>query len=320
MRLRQSAETAPGRGFIDPRVLARIDDLELIAKHVVDGFINGLHRSPYLGLSMDFAEHRQYMPGDDIRRVDWRVFARTDRYYVKEFEAETNANFAVLLDVSKSMGWGSGEVTKLEYAKYLAASLTYFSHSQRDRVGLVTFDSDIVEYVPPAAKHMDLVLHALDRSQPSKQGALAPPLKKAAEVLGRRGVLVLISDFYEDPESVIDAVTSLRYRGHDVIVFHVLDRAEIDFPFDEAASFEDVETGERIPVVPETQRAQYRELVAEHVARLAKGFADHRIDYALFDTSTPLDYALFSYLSDRERLTRGGVRGVVSHGLKEAVS
>lgn len=318
MRLSHVKGSVPGSGFIDPRVLTRIDNLELVAKHVVDGFINGLHRSPYLGLSLDFAEHRQYMPGDDIRRVDWRVFARTDRYYVKEFEAETNANFCVLLDVSKSMGWGSGDITKLDYAKYLAAALTYFSHGQRDRVGLVTFNQDVVEYVPPAAKHMDLVLHALDRAQAAGQGGLAAPLRKAADVLARRGIIVLISDFYEDPQAAVDAVTALRYRGHDVIVFHVLDKAEIEFPFDEAASFEDLETGERIPVVPETQRARYRELIADHVGKLARGFADHRIDYALFDTSTPLDYALFSYLADRERLSRGGVRGVVSQGLRSA--
>jgi len=170
----------PGARFVDPTVLARIGNLELVARAVVDGFINGIHRSPYFGASVDFAEHRGYVPGDDIRRVDWRLYARTDRYYIKEYEADSNSNFSVLLDVSKSMGFGSRGLTKLEYGKILAGCLTYLVHRQRDRVGLTAFDSDIVEHVPPSAKHMDVVLHMLDRLQPARAaaqdgGALRPP-------------------------------------------------------------------------------------------------------------------------------------------------
>jgi uncharacterized protein (DUF58 family) len=305
MRLAHAkAGSVPGAGFVDPRVLARIDNLELMARTVVDGFINGLHRSPYLGLSLDFAEHRQYMPGDDIRRIDWRLFARTDRHYVKEFEADTNSNFTALLDVSKSMTYGSKGISKLDYGRYLAASLSYFSHQQRDRVGLITFDDDIVDYVPPSAKHLDVVLHTIDRISPSKPGRLGPPLLKAASTMQRRGIIALISDFYEEPEAVFDAVKHLRGRGNDLMIFHLLDPAEIDFPFDEASNFEDLESGERIPIVPETQRAQYRELIANHVSRLNRLFTDNHMDYALFDTATPLDYALFNYLSRRERLSR----------------
>ncbi|MGH7552949.1 MAG: DUF58 domain-containing protein [Longimicrobiales bacterium] len=304
MRTLHARGTVPGSGFVDPRVLARISNLELVARTVVEGFINGLHGSPYLGLSLDFAEHRAYMPGDDIRRIDWRVYARTDRYYVKEFEADTNANFIVLLDVSKSMAYGSKGITKIDYGRFLAASLLYFSHQQRDRVGLVTFDDDIIEYVPPAAKHLDVVLHAIDRMQPKKPGRLGPPLRKASESLRRRGVVVLISDFYEEPDAVLDAVGHLRGKGNDLIVFHILDPAEIEFPFDEAGSFEDLETGERIPIVPETQRAKYRELIQGHVSELSKRLTEMRVDYALFDTATPLDYALFTFLSNRERLSR----------------
>jgi len=296
--------TAPGAGFIDPRTLARIDTLELVARYVVDGFINGLHKSPYLGLSIDFAEHRQYMPGDDIRRIDWRLYARTDRYFVKEFEADTNANFTVLLDVSKSMQFGYKGLTKFDYARYLAASLTYFSSQQRDRVGLATFDHELVDYVPPSAKHLDIVLHTIDRAEPRRQGQLKPALDHVMGTLNRRGILVVISDLYEPPEQVLDAVKPLRYRGNDVIVFHVLDPAEIDFPFEEAGNFEDLETGERIPVVPATQRAKYNELVMAHIAQLGKLFANDQIDYALFDTGTPLDYALFHYLSNRVRLMK----------------
>jgi uncharacterized protein (DUF58 family) len=300
----QAQSSVSGAGFIDPRTLARINNLELMARFVVDGFINGLHKSPYLGLSIDFAEHRPYMPGDDIRRIDWRLYARTDRYYVKEFEADTNANFTVLLDVSKSMQFGLKGINKFDYARYLAASLTYFSNQQRDRVGLITFDRGIVDYVPPSAKHLDVVLHTLDRAQPARAGELKPALDHILGTLKRRGILVIISDLYESPERVLDAIKPLRYRGNDVIVFHVLDPAEVDFPFEEAGNFEDLETGERIPIVPLTQRAKYNELVLAHIAELGRLFSHDQIDYALFDTNTPLDYALFHYLSNRVRLMK----------------
>lgn len=304
MRVAHHHTAVSGSGFVDPQVLARIDNLELLARTVVDGFINGLHRSPYLGLSLDFAEHRPYMPGDDIRRIDWRLFARTDRYYVKEFEADTNANFLMLMDVSRSMSYGSRGVTKMDYARYLGASLSYFSSQQRDRIGLITFDQEVLEYVPPSAKHLNIVLHTIDRIRPARAGQLGPALKHAAGTLTRRGILVLVSDLYEEPEAVLEAVKPLRYGGHDVIVFHVLDPAELEFPFDEAAPFEDLETGQRIPVVPDTQRERYRQLVEEHVARLRKLFTDNRIDYALLDTGKPLDFALFEYLSSREHLMK----------------
>lgn len=299
-----STAAAPGARFVDPRVLARIGNLELVSRAVVDGFINGLHRSPYFGASVDFAEHRGYVPGDDIRRVDWRLYARTDRYYIKEYEADSNSNFAVLLDVSKSMGFGSDGMSKLDYGRMLAGCLTYLVHRQRDRVGLVAFDSDVVEYVPPSAKHMDVALHVLDRLKPSRAGSLREPMSKIAEHFGRRGVLVLVSDLYEDPDDVIEAIGPLRFRGHDMIVFHLLDRAELDFEYADPSAFEDLESGEQIPVVPETLASQYRALVQAHIGALTERFAANRIDYTLVNTSSPLDHALFSYLTARERLTR----------------
>jgi uncharacterized protein (DUF58 family) len=316
MRLRHSAQPIPGANFIDPQTLARIGNLQLLARVVVDGFINGLHRAPYLGLSLDFAEHRAYYPGDDIRRIDWRLYARTDRYFIKEYEADTNSNFTVLLDVSKSLAYrGVGAVPKLEYAKYMAASLAYFSREQRDRVGLVTFDSDIVDYVPPSAKHLDVVLHTLHRSKPQRQGALAASLRKATELLRRRGLVVLISDLYEEPDAIQSAVGMLRHRGHDVIVFHILDRSEIDLegtvggiPLEEATSFEDLETGQRMPVITPAVRARYRAMIEEHIATVRRKLTEMRIDYALFDTTQPLDHALFTYLSAREHMTRGPAR------------
>jgi uncharacterized protein (DUF58 family) len=298
------ASVIPGARFVDPVVLARIGNLELVARAVVDGFINGIHRSPFFGASVDFAEHRGYVPGDDIRRVDWRLYARTDRYYIKEYEADSNSNFSVLLDVSKSMGFGSRGITKLDYGRILTGCLTYLVHRQRDRVGFVAFDSDIVEYVPPSAKHMDVTLHVLDRLKPSNPGSLRGPMHKVAENFGRRGLLVLVSDLYEDPDAVLEAVGPLRFRGHDLAVFHLLDPAELDFSFSEPAAFEDLESGEQIPIVPDALAGQYKELVEAHVNALRERFSANRIDYTLLNTSTPLDHALFSYLTTRERLLR----------------
>ncbi len=298
------ASAIPGARFVDPKVLARIGNLELVARSVVDGFINGIHRSPFFGASVDFAEHRGYVAGDDIRRVDWRLFARTDRFYIKEYEADSNSNFSVLLDVSKSMGYGSSSMTKLDYARMLTACLTYLVHRQRDRVGLVTFDDDVVEHVPPSAKHMETVLHVLDRIKPSRPGSLRAPLHKMAEHFGRRGLLVLVSDFYEEPDAVLEAVSPLRFRGNEIIVFHLLDEAELNFTFSNPSAFEDLESGEQLPVVPDVLAEQYRELVKAHTTALAERFSANRIDYTLVNTSSPLDHALFSYLSARERLSR----------------
>jgi Uncharacterized conserved protein (some members contain a von Willebrand factor type A (vWA) domain) len=314
----------PGAHLIDPTVLAKIGNLDLLARTVVDGFINGLHRAPHLGSSTDFAEHRQYMPGDDIRRIDWRLYGRTDKYFVKQYEADTNTNFSVVLDVSKSMRYGggasedTGRVSKLEYGAYLAACLTYFSSLQRDRVGLVTVDTDVVDYIPSSAKHLRVVLQALDRALKEGREAsatdatkglgvaptLAPPLRKLSEIYRRRSMLVVISDFYEEPEAVVDAVNNLRGRGNDIMVFHLLDPTELEFPFIDSTNFVDLETGEKMPVIPEYLRKQYREVVREHIASLGRLLRDQRIDYALFDTSKPLDGALFAYLATRERLRR----------------
>src|SRR5918995_7416552 len=280
-----SPTAIPGARFMDPVVLARIGNLELVSRAVCDGFINGLHKAPYFGASVDFAEHRGYVPGDDIRRMDWRLWARTDRYYIKEYEAETNSNFSCLLDVSKSMNYGSHGITKLDYARILTACLTNLVHHQRDRVGLVAFDSDIVEHVPPSAKHMETVLHVLDRLKPGRPGNLRAPLHKLAEHFGRRGLLVLISDLYEDPDAVLEAVGPLRFRGNDIIVFHLLDPAEVDFTFDDASSFEDLESGEQIPVVPEALGDQYREMIKAHIAALQERFSANRIDYTLVNTA-----------------------------------
>ncbi len=294
----------PGARFVDPQILARIGNLDLLARTVVDGLINGLHRAPYFGASIDFAEHRGYVAGDDIRRVDWRVYARTDRYYVKQYEADTNTNFSVLFDVSRSMQFASRGLTKLEYGSYLAACLAYLAHRQRDRVGIITFDTEVVTHVPPSAKHFNQVLYTLDRAKAERPGSLGQPLRKMAEHFRRRGILALVSDFYEDPDEVLDAIKPLRFRGNEVLAFHVLDPAELDFGYQEASSFQDLESGEQVPVVPESFAEQYRALIREHIAALTTKFSEHRIDYTVVNTAEPLDRTLFSYLSSRERLMR----------------
>ena len=294
----------PGARFVDPKVLARIKDLSLLARNVVDGFINGLHRAPYFGASIDFAEHRGYVSGDDIRRVDWKLYARTDRYYIKQYEADTNANLAIMLDVSKSMGFKSGEVSKLQYASFLAASLAYLSHRQRDRVGIMTFDEDVVAHVPPSAKHFNVVLQTLDRSRAEKPGRLLAMLDKLAEHFKRRSIVVLISDLYENPADLLESLKPYRSLGNDLVVFHILDRAEITFPYNEASRFQDLESAEEVPVVPEVFAEQYRQMIKEHIATLTAKCSESRIDYLQLTTDQPLDEALFYYLGNRERLMR----------------
>ena len=294
--------------FLPPAVVARIGNLELLSRTVVEGFVSGLHRSPYLGRSVDFAEHRAYMPGDDIRRIDWRLFARTDRFYLKEFEADSNTDLVQILDVSRSMHFKSGEVSKLDYGRYLVACLAYLARKQRDRVGLITFDDDVRAFVPPSARHLPTLLHTLDsaegNTEAGRRGELARPMAKSAEALHRKSLIVVLSDLYLEPAAVLQAIALLSHRGSDIMVFHLLDPAEIDFPFEEAANYEDLESGERIPVVPAEIRDRYRALVAGHIAELTRVLGEGRVDYALFDTRTPLDHALFTFLARRARYVR----------------
>ena len=301
---REAGGQIPGQRFIDPDVLARIDNLELVAHGVVDGFISGLHRSPMLGMSVDFAEHRAYVPGDDVRLIDWRVFARTDRLYVKQFEADTNANLHLVLDISASMDFGSGTVSKLEYAKFLAASLAYLSTRQRDRIGLITFNNDIVDFIPTSIKHFSRVLHTLDKVTAGGVSDYELPLEKIAERLRRRSLVVLISDLYETPARLLAAMNQLRYRGNELIVFHLLDPLELSLNIGEVSSVEDMETGINLPIASEQFRDGYRQLVQDHQAELERKLGASQIDYIFADISQPLDNTLFRYLSDRGRKNR----------------
>ena len=287
--------------FLDPAILARLGTLELKARTVVEGFLSGLHRSPFKGFSVEFAEYRQYMHGDDLSSIDWKVYARTDRYYVKKFEEETNLNCYLLLDVSASMGYGSKGVTKLEYASMLAGSLAYLMQRQRDAVGLATFDDAIVSMLPPSARpsHLRSLLVTLDRMAPGKQTNVARPLHQLADGIAKRGLVILISDLIDEPERVIEGLRHFRFRGTDVVVFHVMDRSELTFPFTRASRFRDLEGGDELMAVPSVVREQYLGELNRTIDRYKRELGAAGIDYRLLDTSEPLELALMSYLSTR---------------------
>jgi uncharacterized protein (DUF58 family) len=297
------AAGVPERRFLDPAVLARLGTLELKARTIVEGFLSGLHRSPFKGFSVEFAEYRQYMPGDDLATIDWKVYARTDRHYVKKFEEETNLNCHVMLDVSASMGYGSGAMTKLEYGACLAASLAYLMNRQRDAVGLTAFDDRIVTMLPASARpgHLRTVLLTLDRLALGRQTNVAKPLHQLADSLSKRGIVVLISDLLDDPAQVIRGLKHFQFRGTDVIVFHVLDDHEMHFPFERATRFEDLETSEEVTAVPAVVRAHYLEAMSGLIERYRRELGAAGIDYHLLQTSQPLEMALLAYLSTRSR-------------------
>ena len=297
--------TAPS-ALLDPALLARISDLALLARTVVDGFMHGQHRSLRRGSSVDFAQHRSYQPGDDLRRIDWRVYGRTDRFYVKEYEADTNASVLFALDASASMDYGSGTVTKYDYGRFLVASLAWLSQHQGDRVGLATFAADLVEVVPPSTRHLQLLLHTLGRSRATGAGRLSAAVDRLTHLTTRAGIVVLVTDCYEQPDDLGRAADALRARGHDVIVFHLVDAAERDFPFTAATTFEDAESGARLPLRPDDLRDRYLEQARSHHEALTRRLAAAGADYVRVHTDQPLDRALHAYLD--ARLARSRVR------------
>jgi uncharacterized protein (DUF58 family) len=291
------------RQFLDPAVVARLGTLELKARTIVEGFLTGLHRSPFKGFSVEFAEYRQYIPGDDLSTIDWKVYARSDRHYVKKFEEETNLDCHVMLDVSASMDYGSRGMTKYEYGQCVAASLGYLMNRQRDRVGLTAFDDRIVAMLPPSARsgHLRTLLITLDRLEIGKRTNFAKPLHQLAESLTKRGMVVVISDLLDDPERVIRGLKHFRFRGIDVIVFHVLDPDETEFPFERATRFEDPETSEEVMAVPVIVRQAYLDSIGALIERYKRELGATGIDYHLLSTAQPLELALMAYLSTRER-------------------
>jgi uncharacterized protein (DUF58 family) len=294
--------TTPAR-FLDPELLARVGSLELLARAVVEGFMSGLHRSPYTGFSTEFTEYRQYNAGDDLRYLDWRLLGRTDRYFIKKYRADTNTQCHILIDTSASMDYAHATpVTKLQYAQYLAASLAYLLNRQQDAVGLVAFSQDIHTHVPARNRtgHMRTIFGTLSLLKAGGETRLAESLHKLAEILTRRGIVVLISDFYDQPDRLKEAFQHLRFKGHDLVAFHVLDQNELDFQFtDPVLLLEDAETQEQMPVLPDVVMGGYRERMRRHIEEMRECAAANHVDYEMMTTQQPLDFALFSFLSRR---------------------
>jgi len=295
----------PGEArFLDPAIIARLGTIDLKVRTIVEGFLTGLHRSPYKGFSVEFAEYRQYIHGDDLATLDWKVFARSDRYFVKKFEEETNVTCHLLLDVSASMGYGSHGITKVEYGSYLAGALAYLMSRQRDAFGLIAFDDAIVSMLPASARggHLRATLVALERLKLGKRTNVAKPLRDLAAAVRKRGLVVLISDLLDEPERVIQGLKHFRYHGTDVVVFHVLDPHELSFPFDRAARFRDMETADEVLAVPSSVRQDYVDRMQAMIAHYKRELGLAGIDYCLLETSQPLELGLMSYLMTRRKV------------------
>jgi uncharacterized protein (DUF58 family) len=299
-----------GPSFVDPQTLMRIKNLQMRARVVVEGFFAGIHRSPYHGFSVEFSEYRAYTPGDDPRYLDWKLFARSDRYCVKRFEDETNLRCYLVVDMSRSMGFGSGAYTKTDYARTLTASLAYFLFTQRDAVGLLTFDEQVSDFLPPRHRpgHLRRLIGLLDRQTAGRSTDIARPLEQIAESVRKRGLVVLISDLLAPVEALRPKLGYLRFRGHDVVVLRVLDPAEVDFPFSSAAMFHDLESGRHLYIDPHTARAEYQRRFSEHSAQLKQVCDDLGIDLAQLTIDRPLELALFDLLQARLRRGRRAVR------------
>jgi uncharacterized protein (DUF58 family) len=289
--------------FLDPAILASISSLDLVAKTVVDGFVSGLHRSPDFGFSQEFAEYRAYTQGDDLRHVDWNLFARTERCYLKRYKGETNSQLMVLLDASNSMQYGSRKPAKADYARYIAASLFYMAiRNQRDAAGIVVFDDEIRDYVQPSTRQGQLtrLFASLDRAEPRARTNLFKPLDHLQSLLRRRGIVIVISDFYEEPEAIIRAVESLRFKGNDVVLFHVLDPQEIRPELRNPAILVDLESDQKIEVIPEYVNSTYRLKIQSHIEQLRSRSQAAGLEYELIRTDQPLDRVLREYLSLRK--------------------
>ena len=291
--------------YLVPEVVSKLSNISIIARTVVEGFITGLHKSPYKGFSVEFAEHREYTPGDDIRHLDWRVYARTDRYHIKQYEEETNLRTYLLLDTSNSMSYSSsGKLSKLEYGCYLAASLAYLIIHQQDSAGLVVFDTEIRNYLAPKGSptHLKQILLELDKTLGRGQTEIGRSFHDLAEMLKRRGLIVVISDLLDETKNVVQGLIHFRHKRHEVVVFHVLDPYEINFPFEKLTQFVDMETDEKIQIDPRALRQEYLSNFNEFVNAYKKAFAENDIDYQMISTETPFEQALASYLTKRTRL------------------
>jgi uncharacterized protein (DUF58 family) len=289
--------------FLDPSTLASINGLDLIAKTVVDGFVAGLHRSPDFGFSQEFAEYRAYSPGDDLRHVDWNVFARTERMYLKRYRGETNSQLLILLDTSASMGYSSQAVNKLDFARYMAACLCYMASHQRDATGLIVFDDDVQNYIAPSTRQGQLfrLLHGIEKAEVGTHTDFTKPFVHFQQFLHRRGIVIVLSDFYENPDTIVKTVEPLRFRGNEVILLHVLDPQEIEPKFREPVLLLDMENKSSLEVTPEYARTEYRAKIDAHIESLGTATRRAGMDYFLMNTGRPLDEGLREYLAIRQR-------------------
>ena len=289
--------------FLDPAVLASISSLELVARTVVDGFVNGLHRSPDFGFSQEFAEYQAYNPGDDLRHIDWNVYARSERLYLKRFRGETNSMLTILLDASNSMQFGSHRVNKMDYARYLSASLFYLAiHGQRDAAGLITFDDEIRNYIRPSTRQGQLhrLMAGLEQAEARARTDFARPMRYFQEFLKRRGMVLIVSDFWESPESIIRTIEPLRYYGNEVVLFHVLDPEDVRPKLNGPSILVDLETQNQLEVTPDYTKGEYRAKIDAHLADLRNRAQGAGMGYYLLMTDRPLDEALREYLTLRE--------------------
>ena len=301
------AEHFPKTKYLNPEVLQQLGDLELIAREVVEGLRVGSHRSQLRGFSTEFAHHRQYVPGDSLRSIDWRVYGRSDRYYTKLYEAETNFDCHILIDSSSSMTYGSGKVSKLEYAKFLAASLAYLVLKQRDSVGLSVFDSEVRAYLPPRST-MGILLRIdqlLRGAKPTPKTAIAKQLHDIALMMKRRSFVIVLSDFLSDVDDVLAGLDHLRFDGHNVMVLHTLDPHELEFPFQGTWQFDGLEGEEPLITQPERIRDEYLTNLNEYLSAFRDGCVASQVDYALVDTSRPLDVVLNEFFHQRESMLNG---------------
>lgn len=290
---------------IDAEMLAALPSMELRARTVVEGYYSGQHRSPFHGASVEFADHRAYAHGDELRHLDWRLYGRTDRFFVKQFEAETNLAVHLVVDASASMGYPEQGVSKLDCARYLAAGLGYLAHRQRDAVGLSIVDSKVRDQIPPMTRrgHLHAIFTRLEETAPGGRTALAELLTQLANTLPRRGLIVLLSDLLDDAEATLRALAMLRRRGNDLIVLQVLDRSELDLDLRGRFVVEDLETGERLITDTDEVRDDYRDAMSRHIEALHDGATRHGIDHELMVTDMPLGKALMTYLARRRRRT-----------------
>jgi uncharacterized protein (DUF58 family) len=289
--------------FLDPEVLAGISSLDLLAKTVVDGFVAGLHRSPDFGFSQEFAEYRAYTPGDDLRHVDWNLFARTERCYLKRYRGETNSQLTILLDASNSMQYTSGPPMKMDYARFIAAALFYLAiRNQRDAAGLIVFGDEVRDYIRPSTRPGQLarLFAGLEQATPRARTNFAEPFRHFQNSLHRRGIAIVISDFYESPETIVRAVAPLRFHGNEVILFHILDPQEINPVMKGPAILVDLETDQRLEVIPDYAKTTYRTKINAHIEQLRSRTRALGMDYQLLVTNQPLDLALREYLTLRQ--------------------